>query len=129
MANKNKAKGTKWESDIARYLQGQGLDGRRKVQRGSHDEGDLEVRELPDVVIQAKDHATLKFSEWLRDVRDQGLAAGAPLGFVVAKRRQKSAKDAYVVCDLETWAATMKDLTEGRSAIEALELLERLGRT
>ena len=126
MVNANKVKGTRWESAIAVYLVSRGLGAKRKVQRGAADHGDLEITELPDVVLQAKDHGQMRMAEWVDAVAEQGKAAGAPWCFVVAKRRKKSVKDAYVVCDLETFADMLLDVHEGQQALEFVDLLERL---
>ena len=126
MANANKAKGTAFETAICRYLIGWGFDARRKVQRGQHDEGDIEVREIPDLVIQAKNQGQLRIADWLDSAIDQGRAAGAPLALVVAKRRGKPVADSFVVVALDTFADMMTELHEGRVAIEAAELQERL---
>jgi len=126
VVNANKAKGTRWESAIALYLVSRGLGAKRKVQRGTADQGDLEITELPDVVLQAKDHGQMRMAEWVDAVAEQGKAAGAGWCFVVAKRRNKPVKDAYVVCDLETFTDMLVDVYEGQQALEFVELLERL---
>lgn len=126
MSNSNKAKGTRWEGAVRDFIRERGLDARRKVQRGTADEGDLEIRELEDVVLQAKDQGQLRLPQWMDDVRDQALAARCALGFLVIKRRQKGPGSAYVVCDLGTFCDMMTELVEGRQAIGVLEDLEGL---
>jgi len=118
MANANKAKGTRWESAIVNHLVALGLGALRKVQRGRADQGDIEIREMPDLVIQAKDHGHMRLPEWIDAVAEQGLAAGAPIGVVVAKRRNKNVGEAFVVLDLDTFAGIINEVIEGRAAID-----------
>lgn len=126
MSNPNKAKGTRWETAVCRFLQEVELDARRKVQRGRADEGDIEIRDFPDLVIQAKDHGKLALAGWCDDVEAQAGSAGVSLGFVVAKRRQAGVERAYAVCSLETLRDVVELLVEGRRAVEALQALEEM---
>jgi len=121
MANPNKAKGTAWETAICRFLIANGFDARRKVQRGSHDEGDVEIRELPDVVVQAKNQGQLRLPEWMDATTDQGMAAAAPLAFLIMKRRGAAVEHAYVACTLAVFAELMNELADLRSADESRE--------
>jgi hypothetical protein len=62
----------------------------------------------PDVVIEAKDHGTLKFSQWISEAEKERLNAGASIGVVWAKWRGKaSAGDAYVVMDGDTFMSLL----------------------
>lgn len=102
MPNRNKDRGTRWETEVVRYLRGWGFPARRVAQTGAYDEGD--IHGVPDVVIQAKDVARHDLAGWCDDVAAQASQAHIPDGAVVIKRRGRSAARAYVVEDLETWA-------------------------
>ena len=95
--SKSKAKGTAFETEIVRTLQSKWWpNAERRTLSGVNDKGDINLH--PDVVIEAKDHGTLKFSQWLAEAEKERVNAGASIGVVWAKRRGKaSASDAYVV--------------------------------
>lgn len=95
--SKSKAKGTAWETEIVRALR-EALwpHAERRTLSGTHDKGDLNVH--PKVVIEAKSHGTLKFSEWVAEAEVEKANANAEIGVVWAKKRGKaSANDGYVV--------------------------------
>ena len=95
--SKSKARGTAWETEIVNTLRSKWWPhAERRTLSGTHDKGDINLH--PDVVIEAKDHGTLKFSQWISEAEKERVNAGASIGVVWAKRRGKaSAGDAYVV--------------------------------
>lgn len=120
MANRNKAKGTKWESAVRDYLNGAlGLvdeDGRfwdpadpdnvtRKAQEGSRDVGDLWAHPF---VLEAKDEAKHRFSAYVEQAEREAEAAGLPFGVAVVKRRRASPARGYVVMSLATFARVLR---------------------
>lgn len=119
MANPAKAKGTAWETAVVRFLREAGLDtARRNAQHGAKDVGD--IGGVPHFAIEAKDHATLAFSEWLDQAEAEAANAGEDFGVVVAKRRRRPVGDAYVVMTLETFTRLVQALLGAEAEVEAL---------
>jgi hypothetical protein len=103
VTNRHKAKGTRWETDVVRFLAGLGLSTHRNAQHGSNDIGDIGGLEL--FAIECKDHRTHALAEWLDQAVREAANAGKPYGVVVFKRARKPVGDAYVLMDLKTFAA------------------------
>lgn len=111
MSNPQKAKGTKWETAVTRFLQDSGLVAYKPRQAGREDIGDIHV---PPFVLQAKDWKDVvsALREGTEGVRVQRLHAGLPFGAAVVKRARKPVEDAYVVMRLEDLPALIKALIE-----------------
>jgi hypothetical protein len=99
VANSQKAKGTRWETAVLRFLRDAGLYAVKPRQEGFLDVGDIHA---PPFVIQAKD-----YSDLLAGIRAsvdgyqvQRSNAGMPFGVGVVKRARKPVEDAYVVIRL-----------------------------
>lgn len=105
MANPNKAKGTKWETDVVRYLRDQGIPARRNAQHGLKDIGDIW---FPDFTIEAKDHAKIDLASFVDQSTRESDSAGTSFGVAVVKRRNKNVKHGYAVMDLETFTRLAK---------------------
>lgn len=104
MPNANKRKGTQWESDVVKYLKGNGVPTAHRVaQTGRFDSGD--IHGVGAFVLQAKNYDNLATGLRLgvAGARSQAAVAGYPYGAAVVKRRGKGAADGYVVMDLETF--------------------------
>ena len=95
--SKNKAKGTAFETDIVRFLVDNGFPyAERRALAGTFDLGD--ITGCPGLVWEAKNHKTLKFSEWLDETETERQNANADYGVLVAKRRGKGdAGEQYAV--------------------------------
>ena len=95
--SKQRAKGTKWESDIVAYLREHGFPHvERRSLNGVNDRGD--ITGIPGVVIEAKNQARHSFAEWLDEAEAERVNDRAGVGFVWAKRRGfASPARAYVV--------------------------------
>jgi hypothetical protein len=104
-----KAKGSQFERDVAKYLaeNGHPYAERRYGAGNTQDKGD--INGLPGLVIECKNHGTLKFSEWLKEAEVEKGHAKADYGIVVAKRRGKSASEAYVVMTLADFSRLWKE--------------------
>lgn len=121
MTNRNKAKGTAWETAVRELLRGQGLDVESMRQLGSMDEGDLVVR-TPEqgirVVVEAKNRGQITLAQFMREAADEsalyahnrGIPQADTFGVAVVKARQKPAGQAYAVLTLEDFARLMKRL-------------------
>ena len=104
MPNPNKAKGSKFELDVERYLQGEGLDAKRPRQTGNRDVGDLHVE--GDWILQLKNWANIASAvrEGSAGAVVQAEHAGRPYGAAVIKKPRGSIADAYVVLPLRLFA-------------------------
>jgi hypothetical protein len=109
MSNRQKAKGTLWETTIVRFLKDQGIPAYRPAQSGTRDVGDVHAS---PVVIQAKDRQDVMAAirEGLDGVQLQVRNAGETYGVAVVKRARKPAADAYAVLRLEDLAAIIREL-------------------
>lgn len=102
MANRNAAKGARWERAITLFLR-EWLGERAVIkprQEGYIDKGDIHVSPF---VIQAKDEAAHNFSGYVRDAEKQAEAAGEEYGVAVVKRRTVGPGLAYAVMTLATF--------------------------
>jgi hypothetical protein len=100
MSNPNKAKGDQWERDTVAVFQANGLHHvERAYGAGRHDDrGDLAG--LPRWIVDCKNHATLKLSEWIDSVHAKKRRPG-DYGAVIIKRRLRGAEEGYVVLRLD----------------------------
>lgn len=87
--SKAKQKGTAAETAVVKFLQANGFPyAERRALHGTLDKGD--ITGCGPIVFEVKDHATLKFSEWLKELQDETRNAKANTGCVVAKKRGKT---------------------------------------
>ncbi|WP_394620973.1 hypothetical protein JNUCC0626_18320 [Lentzea sp. JNUCC 0626] len=101
MANRNKAKGDRWENALLEYLREVfGRAAIRPRQEGHIDVGDLHISPF---VIQAKDEAKHTFSSYVDDAEKQAAAAGEPYGVAAVKRRQLGVTRGYIVGSVGTF--------------------------
>jgi hypothetical protein len=98
MMSKSKQKGTAAETAVVNWLKAQG---RAYVERrslnGVNDRGD--IAGIPAVVIEVKNHATMKLPEWLRELEVEIENDKAQTGAVVHKKKGTT--------DVGEWYATM----------------------
>lgn len=119
MSAANKAKGTRFESEVAEYLQAQGIDARRQPRTGVKDIGDIAFpinlhnfhpdSRLLNVIVEAKNRASLDLPTFIaeseveaRNWEEKFPNAGPAIPVVVAKRRGKGVHQSYVVMSLDT---------------------------
>lgn len=109
MSAQNKAKGSKFESDIEGYLIENLMNGRRLARAGSKDIGDvaLTLRNGSVLVLEAKNTKTQQMKEYLRQAEVESLNYENRFGnisypLVVTKSRGLSIKEARVTMTLET---------------------------
>lgn len=122
MSAANKAKGTLFESQLADYLQRQGVDAKRLPRTGVKDIGDIAFPLYPEggrrtMVVEAKNRKTMDLPTYLREAGEEAenyeakyTAAGATYPMVVVKRRGKGVQNSYVVFDLDEWIVMMREL-------------------
>lgn len=111
MANMRKAKGTKFEVGVLNYLRSLGHFAERLTQSGKNDQGDIVTIVAGNTYIfECKAHKSLDLPEFWRqacaEAENYAKARGldyTPPAFVVAKRRNASIEDAWVITSLEKW--------------------------
>lgn len=111
MSNPRKAKGTRWETTVTRYLRDAGLLAYKPRQEGFRDVGDVHV---PPFVLQAKDWTDVvsALRAGTEGVRLQKIHADMPFGAAVIKRARKPVEDAYLVMRLGDLPDLIRALTE-----------------
>lgn len=109
MANPSKARGSSWEKRVVEALNANGWPhAERRALSGALDKGD--VSGVIGVCIEAKDHRTLNFSGWLKELEVEMKNAGAQTGAVWAKRRGcLTAEDGYVMLTGRMYMKLLKE--------------------
>ena len=112
----NKAKGSKWESDIESYLNDNDLHARRLPRAGAKDIGDVSItlKSRAVIVVEAKNVARENMSDFLRQAEVESdnyeeKYSGVTYGVVVVKARGKGTSSGRVTMTLET----LRDLLHG----------------
>jgi Holliday junction resolvase len=116
MSAKNKAKGSKFETDVMKWLRSKGYTAERLRQAGAKDEGDLVVYVAgTPYLFECK--ATKKFDlpqfwrelqvEVLNYAEARNITVG-PIGYVIVKRRNGGIDDAWVIQSLDQWSKQYK---------------------
>jgi Holliday junction resolvase len=111
MSQYNKAKGSKFETDVMKWLRSMGVLAERLTKAGSKDEGDMvAVIAGETYILELKNRATLSLPEFWREAEVEALnyakARGigeVPLHYVVVKRRNAGIDQAWVIQDLTQW--------------------------
>jgi hypothetical protein len=117
MSSANKAKGSRFETDVENYLNEIGVKSRRLARAGAKDIGDVAINlngEF-DVVIEAKNVKDIaaKMADYLRQADTEannyeGKYNTPAVGVVVTKTRQKSIGDARVTLTLDNFISLLK---------------------
>ena len=116
MSAANKARGTRFESELADYLQSQGIRAKRLPRAGAKDIGDVAFPILNaddsavlTVVLEAKNRRAMDLPTWIAESEDEAAnyqakypADGDTVPVVVHKRRGKGVHQAYVTMSLDT---------------------------
>lgn len=112
----NKAKGTKWETDLVGFLKEYGFPARRVAQEGFKDSGD--IHGISPFVGQAKNWKSWEdaIREGLDGAEKQKVNAGEPYGVAFVKRVRKGTGEGYAVMTVATFADLLRRLhrAEGR---------------
>lgn len=110
----NKAKGSRWETDLENYLNESGLHARRLPRAGAKDIGDLSIT-IGDfvIVVEAKNVKSVDMAEFLRqaDVESDNYEDkyGVPTVPVVAvKARQKQTGEGRLTMTLESFVDLLR---------------------
>lgn len=102
MVNRNKAKGTAFNTEVSRYLQRCGFYmAENRTQKGALDEGD--VGGIEHVVIETKHEKEYRLSAYLKEANDEARNKRAHFGFAWFKKRGTTDPgDYYVLMDGRT---------------------------
>ena len=111
MSQYNKTKGSKFETDVMRWLRDKGVSAERLSKAGAKDEGDIvAVIAGETVILELKNRAALALPEFWREAEVEALnyakARGkreVPLHYVIVKRRNSGIENAWVIQDLKQW--------------------------
>ena len=112
MSTYNKTKGTKFETDVMKYLRSLGHFVERLAKAGANDEGDLvAIVAGQTYVLELKNRKKIDLPSFWKEAqveaenyaKARGLAS-VPLAFVIVKRRNAPTEKAWVIQPLENWA-------------------------
>ncbi len=119
MSSYNKAKGSKFETDVMKYLRKLGHFAERLAKAGSSDEGDIvTIIAGQTYILECKNRKSIDLPQFWAEAQTEAAnyakARGLldfPLAFVIVKRRQHGVEKAWVIQDLDQW---VKDKSEGK---------------
>jgi Holliday junction resolvase len=115
MSSYNKAKGSKFETDVMKYLRSLGHFAERLAKAGANDEGDIvTIIAGQTYILECKNRKSINlpqfWSEAQTEAANYAKARGlsfSPPAFVIVKRRNASTEQAWVVQPLEKWIEQM----------------------
>lgn len=115
MSSYNKAKGSKFETDVMKYLRKLGHFAERLAKAGASDEGDIvTIIAGQTYILECKNRKKFDlptfWDEAQVEAKNYAKARGLPYlppAFVIVKRRNKSIEDAWVIQTLEKWIEQM----------------------
>jgi Holliday junction resolvase len=107
----NKQKGSKFETDVMKYLRKVGYFAERLAKAGSNDEGDIvTIIAGQTYILECKNRKSLNlpafWDEAQVEAKNYAKARGmvaTPPAFVIVKRRQHAVEKAWVIQDLDQW--------------------------
>lgn len=91
-------KGTRFETEVVRYLHEMGFDCERRALAGALDKGDISG--IPGWTLECKNERTITLAKYMDEVNYETVNARTPYGAAIVKRRNKGVADAYVVMPL-----------------------------
>lgn len=109
MANAAKRKGDTFERDVVAYLREQGFPYVERAYGAGRPEDVGDLDGIPGWVFELKNHKSIDLAGWVDEARREQANARAQFGVVVAKRRGRQAREAYVVMDLEQLARLLRE--------------------
>lgn len=119
MSSANKAKGSRFESDVCEALQMWDIRAKRLPRTGSRDIGDaaFPLKNGGTVVIEAKNRKSINLAEFLKEAaveaanyEDKYPAEKPAFGCAVVKRRQRHVDNSYVVFELAEFVDFLKQM-------------------
>jgi Holliday junction resolvase len=115
MSTYNKVKGSKFETDVMKYIRSLGHFAERLAKAGASDEGDIvTIIAGQTYILECKNRKKMDlptfWAEAEKEAKNYAKARGqvvAPPAFVIVKRRSASIEQAWVVQPLEKWIEQM----------------------
>lgn len=111
MSRYNKVKGSKFETDVMKFLRGLGHFAERLAKAGASDEGDIVcIIAGQTYILECKNRKAMNLPQFWDEAKTEaknyakarGLTLPPP-AFVIVKRRQHGIEKAWVIQDLEQW--------------------------
>jgi Holliday junction resolvase len=111
MSSYNKQKGTKFESDVMKYLRKLGHFAERLAKAGANDEGDIvTIIAGQTYILECKNRKSINLPQFWAEAQTEaanyakarGMVATPP-AFVIVKRKQHGVEKAWVIQDLDQW--------------------------
>ena len=135
MSSYNKAKGSKFETDVMKYLRKLGHFAERLAKAGANDEGDIvTIIAGQTYILECKNRKSLDLPQFWAEAQTEAAnyakARGlllSPPAFVIVKRRRGSIEDAWVIQNLEEWLNGLNNKTA--KAVEKNGLEEEISNT
>lgn len=111
MSSYNKQKGSKFETDVMKYLRKLGHFAERLAKAGANDEGDIvTIIAGQTYILECKNRKSMNlpafWDEAQVEAKNYAKARGmvaTPPAFVIVKRRQHGIEKAWVIQDLDQW--------------------------
>lgn len=111
MSTYNKAKGSKFETDVMKYIRSLGHFAERLAKAGANDEGDIvTIIDGKRFILECKNRKKIDlpafWSEAKKEAENYAKTRGLiqkPQAFVIVKRRNASIEDAWVIQPLGEW--------------------------
>jgi Holliday junction resolvase len=135
MSSYNKAKGSKFETDVMKYLRKLGHFAERLAKAGANDEGDIvTIIAGQTYILECKNRKSLDLPQFWAEAQTEaanyakarGLVVEPP-AFVIVKRRRASIEDAWVIQNLEEWLNGLNNKTA--KTVEKNSLEEEISNT
>lgn len=105
--SRERAKGTRFESDVVDVLRAWFPWVERRAPSGARDRGD--IAGVPGFALECKNAARMELAAWVDEALTEAEHAGSTYGAVVHKRRGKPAERAYVTMELRGFAALLRE--------------------
>jgi Holliday junction resolvase len=119
VANPAKRRGDQWERDVVEFLQAAGLAKAERAYGAGRQDDRGDIAGVQDWVLECKNHKAMDLAGWMAEALVEQANAGTRFTAVVIKRRNKPAKDGYVVMSLEQLAGLIQELQQGRKGEKA----------
>ena len=129
MSRYNKVKGSKFETDVMKFLRSLGHFAERLAKAGSNDEGDIvTIIAGQTYILECKNRKAMNLPEFWDEAQTEaknyakarGLSFPPP-AFVIVKRRQHSIDKAWVIQPLGEWIDAVSNKTTSPSQENGLE--------
>lgn len=104
-----KRKGSAFELDIVQYLKEHGFPYAERAYGGGRPDDRGDINGIVGWTIEAKNRKEMDLAGWCSEAAGEATNAHSRFWAVIAKRRNRSIADAYVVISLAQFAALLAD--------------------